>query len=162
MYDLLLVGLSIGIVFGVTILIRNILYRFKTPTGKKGGIISLETAIAACIVLLTIYITESLPNMQKYILIIFSLVLAYIIVRDKWENKEYYFYQLVFSILLGMGAPLGLKYLSGALYATSGEMERIEAPEGIIDMRREASLNAPEMAITDGPEEALELEVDEI
>ena len=146
--NLLLTIGSLITVIGLCILIRNIGYKYKSPTGKKGSIVSFHAAIATAIVVLTVYITMTLEGIEKYLLIIFSIVLAYLVIKNKYDSKEHYLYQLIFGIIIGGTIPFGLNYASTALFSSSqNELpEREYAPEGIVDDRKEAD-SAPELKL---------------
>ncbi len=151
---IILIGLSFLIVIGISILLKNVFNKFKRPTGKKGGIISLLASIATCIVSLTILLTSflKLPSIPSYILISFSIILAYLIVKSKYDNKEHYIYQIVFGVIMGIIVPFGLNYAWDTIKVSrSGPVENIprhEAPEGVKDDRKEADIKAPELKIS--------------
>ena len=137
-------------------LIRNIGYKYKSPTGKKGSIISFHASIATAIVVLTVYITSMLEGVEKYLLIIFSIILAYLVIKNKYDSKEHYLYQLILGIIIGGIVPFGLNYASTSFFTpggTSSDMPAREyAPEGIIDDRKEAD-SAPELRLKDAEDE---------
>lgn len=150
---LILTVLSITIVVGLVILLKTIFYKFKRPNGKKGGLVSLHAALASSIVVLTVLITSilKLPSVPTYILISFSILMAYLIIKNKYDYKEHYIYQIVLGIIIGVIVPFGLNYAWEAMKKPTVTEERVYAPEGVKDDRREADVKAPELKIE--PEE---------
>ena len=71
--DIMLATGSIVTVGAFTMLIKSILYKYRRPNGKKGGIISFHTAIAFAIVTVVAMTTKD------WFLTGLAVILAYLI-----------------------------------------------------------------------------------
>jgi len=159
--------LAIISIFATTafaLLIKKLLRRIRRPNGKKGGIISLHTAIAFSTVTVIALTT------RDWFITALTVILAYLIARDRIDEKKHYFSQVLFGALLGIGIPYGIYYLSEKQLGIdcsngSGSSENYtvldsfreeydDKPGHAIDNREEAD-SAPELRLSAEEEAAL-------
>ena len=145
---LLAVG-SIIAVGAFTLLVKSIMYKYRRPNGKKGGIVSLHTALAFATITVVAMVTKD------WFITAMTVILAYLIGRGRLDEGQHYIYQVVISAVFGILIPYGIFYLYyNKLYGrnrTSYESreEYDDKPERALDDRHEADTEAPELRIDD-------------
>jgi len=144
--DILLASASILITFLVAYVLKKMFYGIKRPNGKKGGIISFHIIIGFSIVSSIALIS------RDWFITALTIVLAYIIGRDKLEQGKHYMYQIILSAVIGVIVPYLIIYMynnRGSLTQYSKSDSRKEyddKPEKAIDERNEADL-APDLKL---------------
>lgn len=101
------VMLSVGSILlagGFTMLIKNILRKYRRPNGKKGGILSLHTAVAFAVV------TVIAMTTKDWFLTGLAVILAYLIARGRMDEGQHYLYQIVITSIIGVAIPYALFY----------------------------------------------------
>jgi len=76
----------------------------RRPNGKKKGLVSIHMTLACCIVTLIALISGD------YVLTGMAVILVYFLVRSKLSSLQNYWYQIIFSAIIGVGIPLGIFY----------------------------------------------------
>jgi amino acid transporter len=141
--------LALGSIFLVaffTLTTKYLMYRYKRPNGKKGGILSLHTAIAFTVVAVVALTTKD------WFTTFLVILLAYIIARGRMDEGQHYMYQVVMSVIIGIGIPYGLYYLwyhkQNSSY-TINDREDYDKPDYAEDNRHEADDEAPDLRLDD-------------
>ena len=133
---------------GFTMLVKNLLYKYRRPNGKKGGIISFHATVAFATVASIAMITKD------WFLTALTVLLAYLIGRGRMDEGQHYMYQVVIGAVVGIGVPYGIFYLyhrkfSGLGGGSGGDrFEYEDKPDKAVDHRHEAD-EAPELKLDD-------------
>lgn len=99
--------LNLKICLGLISLLFSILLTYilknyinsRTPTGRKDGLLDYSIVISFTTVSIIAMLTKD-P-----FIVSLTVLLAYIISKNKYENKKNYLYQIVLSILIGLAVP---------------------------------------------------------
>lgn len=102
--EIILSSISIFIVGILSLSIKNLLYNNKKPNGRKGGIVSFNISIAFSIITVIAIISQDL-----YVTGL-TILLAYLISKEKIELRQHYLYQVILSSLIGITLPCGVFY----------------------------------------------------
>nr|QBK87562.1 MAG: PAP2 superfamily protein [Marseillevirus LCMAC201] len=142
--DIMLAIGSIVIVGAFTLLVKNLLHKYRRPNGKKGGIISFHVAVAFATVTVVAMATKD------WFLTGLTVVLAYLIGRGRLDEGQHYMYQVVVAAIIGVLIPYGIFYLyykrinSGEYYESREVYD--DKPDRAHDDRHEAD-EAPELSL---------------
>ena len=147
--NILLASGSIIAAGAFTFFIKNFLYRYRRPNGKKGGIISLHTTIAFATVTTIALVTKD------WFLTGLAVILAYLIGRGRLDEGQHYTYQVALGAIIGVAVPYGIFYLYNKKINEKGMSEDREErenyddrPSNASDERHEAD-EAPELKLED-------------
>lgn len=148
--DIMLAIGSIVAAGGFTMLVKNLLKKYRRPNGKKGGIISFHATVAFAVVTVVAMTTKD------WFLTGLTVLLAYLIARGRLDEGQHYMYQVVIGAVLGVSIPFGIFYLYYRKFSkssgSSSSYEREEyddKPERAKDDRHEADIEAPELKLDD-------------
>lgn len=97
--EIVLSLVSIILTFAFSYFIKDWLKSYRKPNGKKGGVLSLQTTIAFSIIAVIAMVTKDV------MLTALTVILAYFISRNQIENKQSFIYQIIISIIVGLGIP---------------------------------------------------------
>jgi len=97
--EIVLSLVSIILTFAFSYFIKDWLRSYRKPNGKKGGVLSLQTTIAFSIIAVIAMVTKDV------MLTALTVILAYFISRNQIENKQSFIYQIIVSIIVGLGIP---------------------------------------------------------
>ena len=114
--NILLSTFSVLTVLAFAILIKNLLYKYKRPNGKKGGIISYHVVIAFSIITCIALIT------RDWFITLLTIILAYLIGKGRLET-QHYLYQVAISAIMGVLIPYSIFYLYHTRIHNSGYNE---------------------------------------
>lgn len=144
------------------VLIKNFMYKYRRPNGKKGGVISFHAVIGFAIVTVVAMTTKD------WFITGLAVILGYLIARGRLDEGQHYMYQIVLSAVIGIGMPVGLYYLyykrlqsSDSDYSYERE-EYDDKPDHARDERYEAD-EAPELRLVDkdsDPDDLDDLDLD--
>ena len=157
--DIMLTVGSIIAAGAFTLLLKSLLYKYRRPNGKKGGIISFHVAVAFAIVTSIALVTKD------WFLTGLAVILAYLIGRGRLDEGQHYLYQVSMGAIAGVLIPYAIFYAyhkrlghsSGSSdYTVLDREDYDDKPHRAHDDRREAD-DAPELRL----EDVDELDIDE-
>lgn len=153
--EIMLAMVSIVVTGAFIMLIKNVLYKYRRPNGKKGGILSFHVAIAFAIVTVVAMITKD------WFLTGLSVLLAYLVGRGRLDEGQHYMYQVVVGAIFGVMIPYGIFYLYHKRLDSMNDRvyereEYIDKPARAHDDRHEADEKAPELRLDDPDDFALD------
>jgi MFS family permease len=102
--DLLYIGGAVILSVIIGYILKIIFPKIKKPNGKRGGIISFHIILGMSLISSIGYITHD------YIYTGLMSVLVYLIIRNKYESKQHYTYQITLSMIIGILPIVGLVY----------------------------------------------------
>jgi hypothetical protein len=141
--EIMLTAGSIIAVGTFTLLLKSLLYKYRRPNGKKGGIISFHVALAFAIVTSVALVTKD------WFITGLVVILAYLIGRGRLDEGQHYLYQVVMGAIAGVLIPYGIFYAYYKRLSVSTLLEREdydEKPSRAHDDRKEAD-KAPELRL---------------
>lgn len=140
---------SLIAVFGFTKLLKTLLYKYRRPNGKKGGLISLNTAVAFSILTVVALTTKDC------FLTSLSIIPAYLIARNRVYDGQHYMYQTVLGAIIGIVVPYGIFYAYYKRIDSENDTETYydrerydDMPSNAFDDRSEAD-EVPELRLED-------------
>jgi len=148
-WPLLMVSiLSLVATIGVSLAIKSGFHRYRRPNGKKGGFVSIHTALAFSIVTVVALTTKD------WFLTGLAVLLAYLIAKGRIDADQHYFYQVILGAIMGITVPYGAFYIYNATrperqseHHEHHEHHHSDDHHG--DDREKASEEAPELELSD-------------
>jgi len=143
MHQNLLIAIALATSLVIGVLIRKLFSGVKKPNKKGYGLVNLHTTLAFSIV------TAVAITTGDYFITGLMLILAYLTARTQLLSNLNYFYQIVFSALLGIGITWGVFTLSeNNISHDESRNDYTEIrPSNAVDDREEADTQAPELKL---------------